>query len=54
MNVPTCADDRTLSIYKWEAGKVYPRAAQLERIAAIRKLGKREAVVRLAVLQQTE
>lgn len=38
----------TLSIYKWETGKVRPRVAQLERIAAIRKLGKREAMARLA------
>ncbi len=37
-----------LSVYKWESGKVQPRAAQLERIVAIRKLGKREAAVRLA------
>ncbi len=37
-----------LSVYKWESGKVQPRAAQLERIAAIRKLGKREAAARLA------
>lgn len=36
-----------LSVYKWESGKVQPRAAQLERIAAIRKLGKREAAARL-------
>ena len=38
----------TLSIYKWETGKVRPRAAQLERIAAVRQLGKREAMARLA------
>ncbi len=37
-----------LSVYKWESGKVQPRAAQLERIAAIRGLGKREAAARLA------
>ncbi len=37
-----------LSVYKWESGKVRPRAAQLERIAAIRKLGKREAAAKLA------
>lgn len=36
-----------LSVYKWESGKVQPRAAQLERIAAIRRLGKREAAARL-------
>ncbi len=38
----------TLSVYKWESGKVLPRSAQLERIAAIRKLGKREAAAQLA------
>jgi len=37
-----------LSVYKWESGKVQPRAAQLERIVAIRKIGKREAAARLA------
>ncbi len=37
-----------LSVYKWESGKVQPRAAQLARIASIRKLGKREAAARLA------
>lgn len=37
-----------LSVYKWESGKVQPRAAQLARIAAIRKLGKREVAARLA------
>lgn len=36
-----------LSVYKWESGKVQPRAAQLARILAIRKLGKREAAARL-------
>ena len=38
----------TLSVYKWETGKVHPRAAQLARIAEVRKLGKREVVARLA------
>lgn len=38
----------TLSVYKWESGKVHPRAAQLQRIAEIRTLGKREALARLA------
>jgi DNA-binding transcriptional regulator YiaG len=37
-----------LSVYKWESGKVQPRAAQLERILGMRKLGKREAAARLA------
>jgi len=31
------------SIYKWEAGKARPRASQLDAIASVRKLGKREA-----------
>ena len=35
------------SIYKWEPGEVKPRRAQLEAIAAIRTLGKREALARL-------
>lgn len=35
------------SIYKWESGEVKPRRAQLEAIAAIRTLGKREALARL-------
>lgn len=38
----------SLSVYKWESGKVHPRAAQLERIFAIRRLGKREAATLLA------
>ena len=37
-----------LSVYKWESGKVQPLAAPLARIAAIQKIGKREAVARLA------
>lgn len=38
----------SLSVYKWESGKVQPRAAQLARISAIQKIGKREAAARLA------
>lgn len=38
------------SIYKWEAGEVKPRRAQLQTIAAIRKIGKREALARLSTL----
>lgn len=38
------------SIYKWEAGKARPRAAQLQSIAAIRSIGKREAAKRLEAL----
>lgn len=36
-----------LSVYKWESGKTRPRDKQLEAIAAIRKLGRREAQARL-------
>jgi len=37
-----------LSVYKWESGKTRPRARQIEAIASLRKLGKREAMERLA------
>ena len=37
-----------LSVYKWESGKTRPRARQLEAIASLRKMGKREAMARLA------
>lgn len=37
-----------LSVYKWESGKVQPRAAQVQQIAAALKLGKRAAVARVA------
>jgi len=37
----------SLSIYKWESGQVTPRAAQLEKIMAVRKIGKREAKARI-------
>ena len=36
-----------LSVYKWESGKVRPRAGYLPAIAEVRKLGKKEAAVRL-------
>lgn len=38
------------SVYKWEEGKTRPRASQLPAIAALRKMGKREATQRLAGL----
>ncbi|SEP89635.1 hypothetical protein SAMN04488038_102134 [Solimonas aquatica] len=38
------------SVYKWEAQKATPRQAQVQKLAAIRSLGKREAVARLAAL----
>lgn len=37
----------SLSIYKWESGKVTPRATQLWKIMAVRKIGKREALARV-------
>jgi DNA-binding transcriptional regulator YiaG len=37
-----------LSVYKWESGKARPRRAQLEAIASIRPLGKREVQRRLS------
>jgi DNA-binding transcriptional regulator YiaG len=37
-----------LSVYKWESGKTRPRARQLEAISQLRKMGKREAMARLA------
>jgi DNA-binding XRE family transcriptional regulator len=36
-----------LTIYHWEAGKSRPRKKQLPAIAAVRGLGKREALARL-------
>ncbi len=38
------------SIYKWEAGKARPRAANLPGIAALRTMGKKDAAERLAAL----
>jgi len=39
-----------LTIYHWEAGKSRPRQQQLAKLAAVRGLGKREALKRLALL----
>jgi DNA-binding transcriptional regulator YiaG len=39
------------SVYKWEHGESRPRARQLEAIAALRGIGKREAQSRLEKLQ---
>ena len=36
------------SVYHWETGKTKPRASQLQAIAQVRKLGKREVQARLA------
>ncbi len=41
-----------LSIYKWESGTTRPRARQLEAIASLRKLGKKEAQARLEAATQ--
>jgi ribosome-binding protein aMBF1 (putative translation factor) len=42
------------SVYKWEHGEARPRARQLEAIAELRGIGKREASARLAKLQGRE
>lgn len=39
-----------LSVYKWESGKTRPRPKQLQAIAQLRSLGKREAAARLEQL----
>ncbi len=38
------------SVYKWETGKIRPRARHLPRIAELRGMGKREANARLQAL----
>lgn len=38
------------SVYKWESGKIRPRASHLPQIAALRTMGKREATARLHAL----
>ncbi|MEO5670132.1 MAG: helix-turn-helix domain-containing protein [Ramlibacter sp.] len=40
-------DVSALSVYKWESGNTRPRAKQIEAIAALRSMGKREAAQRL-------
>lgn len=35
------------SVYQWETGKARPRPAQLQAIAGVRQLGKREVAARL-------
>ena len=37
-----------LTVYHWEAGKSKPRKKQLAALAAVRGMGKREALARLA------
>lgn len=44
----TLVEASPLSVYKWESGKVTPRAAQLDRIQAVMKMGKRAVANRLA------
>lgn len=41
-----------LTVYNWEQGKSRPRAKQLQSIAAVRKLGKREVAAKLEALAQ--
>ncbi|WP_049791323.1 MULTISPECIES: helix-turn-helix domain-containing protein [Comamonadaceae] len=43
-------DASPLSVYKWETGQARPRAKHLQAIAAVRKMGKREASKRLEQL----
>ena len=43
-------DASELSVYKWEQGKSRPRERHLQAIAALRKMGKREAQRRLEQL----
>lgn len=42
-----------LSVYKWEDGKVAPREKMLSSIASVLRMGKREALRKLAELQGT-
>jgi DNA-binding transcriptional regulator YiaG len=39
------------SVYKWESGEVRPRRSQLETIAAVRKMGRRKALAKLAEME---
>jgi DNA-binding transcriptional regulator YiaG len=47
-------DASALSVYKWENGQARPRSKHLEAIAALRKMGKREAALRLEQLEAAE
>ena len=40
-----------LTVYKWESGKVHPRASQLPAIAVVRKMGKRKAQAMLNTVE---
>ena len=46
------SDGNTLTIYNWESGKSRPRAAQLESLVSLRGLGKREALAKLALVEE--
>ena len=41
-----------LTVYHWEHGRARPRQAQLAALIAVRGIGKREALTRLAALKQ--
>lgn len=41
----------TLTIYNWEQGKSRPRQAQFASLAALRGIGKREALAKLKLLE---
>ncbi|MBN2215761.1 MAG: helix-turn-helix domain-containing protein [Pirellulales bacterium] len=43
-----------LTIYSWEKGNSRPRQAQLEAFVAVRGIGKREALAKLAALKGKE
>ena len=43
-----------LTIYNWEQGKSRPQKAQLASLAAVRGIGKREALAKLEVLKAEE
>ncbi len=43
-----------MTVYNWESGKARPRKAQFAALVAIRGIGKREALRRLAELQQAK
>ncbi|HUR87989.1 MAG TPA: helix-turn-helix domain-containing protein [Ramlibacter sp.] len=43
-------DVSALSVYKWESGNTRPRQKQIEAIAALRNIGRREAQKRLEEL----
>ena len=43
-------DVSALSVYKWESGNTRPRAKQIEAIAALRHMGRRDAQTRLEEL----